>query len=120
MTLGRARQPHLTRVGRLLALLLVMLLSVSSLGSHAAMDSCAANCDATQVEISDHANPDCSACAAISASPLVSYAPPEYPGRGLQPGRSRIHRFTAAPTSTSLTFSFYHGDAGRPAVTGKS
>jgi hypothetical protein len=74
MTLG-ARQPHLTRGGRLLALLLVVLLSVSSLVGHAAMDSCA-DCSATQVAMADHADPDCSACAALGASPLVIHAHP--------------------------------------------
>jgi len=67
---GKARHPHLTRGGRLLALLLAVLLSVSSLTSEAAMDSCAADCSVAQVELIDHADPDCSACAALAESPL--------------------------------------------------
>lgn len=74
---GQARQPHLTRGGRLLALLLAVLLSVTSLAGQAAMESCAADCSAAEVEMLDHADPECAGYAALSSTPLVIPATPD-------------------------------------------
>ncbi|WP_280546821.1 MULTISPECIES: hypothetical protein [unclassified Halomonas] len=71
---GKARHPHLIRGGRLLALLLAVLLSMSSLAGHAAMDACASDCSTAQVEIVDDTDPECSACVALTESPLVTSA----------------------------------------------
>ncbi|MDR9438714.1 MAG: hypothetical protein RI841_04335 [Halomonas sp.] len=60
-----------------MALLLAVLLSVTSLAGHAAMDACATDCTATQVEMIDHADADCSACATMAESPLVANAHPD-------------------------------------------
>lgn len=67
----QARALRRTRGGRLLALLLVLLLSVTSMAGQAAMDSCAAECSTAEVEMFDHADPDCAGCAAMAATPLV-------------------------------------------------
>ncbi|MDW7746537.1 hypothetical protein [Halomonas sp.] len=66
-----------TRGGRLLALLLAVLLSVTSLAGQAAMESCAADCSTAEVEMFDHADPECAGCAALSATPLVIPATPD-------------------------------------------
>jgi hypothetical protein len=65
------------RAGRLLAMLLVVLLAASSLAAQAAMDGCAADCGTAQVEMLDHAEPECGACAAMAATPLVILAYPD-------------------------------------------
>ncbi|MGM0693779.1 MAG: hypothetical protein ACQEUN_10325 [Pseudomonadota bacterium] len=71
-------QSHLTRSGRLLALLLVLVLSVGSLTGQAATDSCAADGSGTaEVEMLDHADPGCAGCAAMTAAPLVIAAIPD-------------------------------------------
>jgi len=59
-----------------MALLLAVLLSVSSLPGHAALDSCAADCGAAQAEMVDHADADCGTCAALTGAPLVAAAQP--------------------------------------------
>lgn len=74
---GNASYPQHTHGARLLALLLAVLLLVSSLPGHAAMDSCAADCGATQIEWVDHASADCGACAVPTAFPVLSRVPPE-------------------------------------------
>lgn len=76
MTL-QARPLHRTQGGRLLALLLAMLLSVTSLAGQAAMDSCAADCSTAEVELFDHADPECAGCAALAATSLVIPATPD-------------------------------------------
>ncbi len=75
MTGAQARPLHRTRAGRLLALLLAVLLSVTSLAGHAAMDACASDCTTAQIEMVDNTDPECSACAAMAESPLVPSAP---------------------------------------------
>ncbi|SEK71837.1 hypothetical protein [Halomonas daqiaonensis] len=77
MTVAQARPLHRTRAGRLLALLLAVLLSVTSLAGHAAMDACASDCTTAQVEMVDSTDPECGACAALGASPLVASAHPD-------------------------------------------
>ncbi|MDI5889572.1 hypothetical protein [Halomonas rhizosphaerae] len=74
---AKAGQLHLTRGGRLLAFLLAVLLSVTSLAGQAAMESCAADCSTAQVEMFDHADPECAGCAALAAMPLVIPATPD-------------------------------------------
>ncbi|SDK06900.1 MULTISPECIES: hypothetical protein [Halomonadaceae] len=73
----QARPLHRTRGGRLLALLLVVLLSVSGLTAQAAMESCAADCSTAEVELFDHADPECAGCAALASTPLVIPATPD-------------------------------------------
>lgn len=68
---------HRTRGGRLLALLLVVLLSVSGLTAQAAMESCAADCSTAEVELFDHADPECAGCAALASTSLVIPATPD-------------------------------------------
>lgn len=77
MTGAQARPLHRTRGGRLLALLLAVLLSVTSLAGHAAMDACASDCTTAQVEMIDSADPECSACAAIGATPVIASTDPD-------------------------------------------
>ncbi|MCA1770700.1 MAG: hypothetical protein LC652_12415 [Halomonas sp.] len=77
MTGIQARPLHRTRGGRLLALLLTVLLSLTSLAGHAAMDACASDCTTAQVEMVDNTDPECSACAALTASPLVTNLHPD-------------------------------------------
>ncbi len=67
---------HLRGV-RLLALLLVVLLLVASLPGHASMNDCAVDCGTLQVEMLDHANADCGACAALTATPAFPRVPPD-------------------------------------------
>ena len=59
-----------------MAMLLAVLLLVASLPGHANMDDCAVNCGTSQVEMLDHTNADCFACAAVTATPTVFSAPP--------------------------------------------
>ncbi|MDC8802758.1 hypothetical protein FIU83_10815 [Halomonas sp. THAF5a] len=73
----QARPLHRTRGGRLLALLLVVLLSVTGLTAQAAMESCAADCSTAEVELFDHADPECAGCAALASTPLVIPATPD-------------------------------------------
>lgn len=73
----QARPLHRTRGGRLLALLLVVVLSVSGLTAQAAMDSCATDCSTAEVEMFDHADAECAGCAALAATPLVMPATPD-------------------------------------------
>ncbi|PAU73921.1 hypothetical protein CK498_25280 [Halomonas salipaludis] len=61
----------------MLALLLVVLLSVSGLTAQAAMESCAADCSTAEVELFDHADPECAGCAALASTPLVIPATPD-------------------------------------------
>ncbi|MDZ7851555.1 MAG: hypothetical protein U5L98_02600 [Halomonas sp.] len=77
MTGIQARPLHRTREGRLLALLLAVLLSLTSLTGHAAMEACASDCTTAQVEMVDNIEPECSACAALTASPLVTNSHPD-------------------------------------------
>lgn len=74
---AEATTSHLTRARRLLALLLAVLLSLSSLVSQAAMDSCPADCSTAEVTMFDHAAPECAGCAAMAATPLVTAASPD-------------------------------------------
>lgn len=69
---GQARQPHLMPGARLLALLLALMLSVTSLAGHAAMDVCASDCTTTQVERVDNTDHECSVCAALAATPVIA------------------------------------------------
>ncbi|PRY73156.1 hypothetical protein [Halomonas ventosae] len=72
-----AGSQHRTRGGRLLALLLAVLLSLSGLVAQAAMDSCATDCSTAEVEMFDHADAECAGCAALAATPLVMPATPD-------------------------------------------
>ncbi len=56
---------HRMRGARLLALLLALLLSVTSLAGHAAMDACASDCTTAQVEMVDNTDHECSACTTL-------------------------------------------------------
>jgi len=74
---SKASYPQPTRVARLMALLLAVLLVVS-LPGHAVMDdSCAIDCGAPQVEMVDHSSADCGACAALTAAPVLPCVPPD-------------------------------------------
>lgn len=77
MTGFQARPLHRTRGGRLLALLLAMLLSLTSLAGHAAMDACASDCTTAQVEMVDNTDPECGTCGAVAASSLDTSAHPD-------------------------------------------
>lgn len=74
---GTARYLLQNRGTRLMALLLAVLLLVASLPGHATMDDCAVDCGTSQVEVLDHANADCGACAAVTATPTVPRVPPD-------------------------------------------
>ncbi|MBF7051910.1 hypothetical protein IOC61_01080 [Halomonas sp. KAO] len=76
MTISAGSQ-HRARGGRLLALLLAVLLSVSGLVAQAAMDSCAADCSTAEVEMFDFAASDCAGCVAMPALPLIFPPPPD-------------------------------------------
>ncbi|WP_458527141.1 hypothetical protein [Onishia taeanensis] len=75
---GTFRYPPQIRGARLMALLLAVLLLVSSLPGLAAMDdNCAVDCGAFPVDMLDHSGADCDACAALTASPFVPLVPPD-------------------------------------------
>ncbi|MBS9405313.1 hypothetical protein KG088_16985 [Halomonas sp. TRM85114] len=63
---------HRKRETRLLAFLLALLLSVTSLVGHAAMDACASDCTTAQVEMVDNPDHECSACATLVATPIIA------------------------------------------------
>lgn len=74
MTGAQAIPLHRTRGARLLTLLLVLLLSVSSLAGHAAVDACASDCMTAQVEMVDSTDHECSVCMALAVTPVIASA----------------------------------------------
>lgn len=74
---GRVGYPQFAKGARLVAMLLAVLLLVSSLPGHAAMDGCAIDCGADQIEVMDHAGADCGACMALVDSPVLPRVPPD-------------------------------------------
>ncbi|AXY43014.1 hypothetical protein [Halomonas sp. JS92-SW72] len=71
------------RGGRLLALLLALLLAVTALSSHGAMESHQADCGlVAQVQLLDAETPDehrCASCAALPPSIDLATAAPHFP-----------------------------------------
>ncbi len=71
------RAPHHRSAARLLALLLGVVLSVTSLVGHAAMEACAPECTPAQVEMVEAGGAECGACADLMAVPRLRALAPE-------------------------------------------
>lgn len=97
-----ARHPHHPRGQRLLALLLAVLLAMTSLSGHAAMGACADDCAVPQAERPaggdlGSGDLDCGACAALPAAPVMRVLPTASPVDAAHPALVDRARLPARP-----------------------